>query len=79
MNTRLEGTQRVMAVKLNRLTHKIAIQLHIVAESCTICSSRSRLPVWKLLDIPSYIEESSHGIFQNTIPEFKSLVRSSGL
>jgi hypothetical protein len=30
-----------MAVKLTRLTHKIAIQLHLMAESCTICSSRS--------------------------------------
>jgi len=27
--------QRVMAAKLSRLTHKIAIQLHLVAESCT--------------------------------------------
>jgi hypothetical protein len=26
-------------------THKIAIQLHLVAESCTICSSRSRQPL----------------------------------
>jgi hypothetical protein len=43
-----------MAAKLTRLTHKIAIQLHLVAESCTICSSRSRWPVWKLFDIPSY-------------------------
>jgi hypothetical protein len=40
--------------KLTRLTHKIAIQLHVVAESCTICSSRSRQPVWKLSDTPSY-------------------------
>jgi hypothetical protein len=39
-----------MMAKLTRLTHKIAIQLHLVAESCTICSSRSRWPVWKLLD-----------------------------
>jgi len=31
-----------MIAKLTRLTHKIAIQLHLVAESCTICSSRSR-------------------------------------
>jgi len=31
-----------MAAKLTRLTHKIAIQLHLVAESCSICSSRSR-------------------------------------
>jgi hypothetical protein len=35
MNTRSEATQRVMATKLNRLTHKIAIQLHLVAESYT--------------------------------------------
>jgi hypothetical protein len=27
-----------MAAKLTRLTKKIAIQLHLVAESCTICS-----------------------------------------
>jgi hypothetical protein len=38
-----------MAAKLTRLTHKIAIQLHLVAESCTIYSSRSRRPVRKLL------------------------------
>jgi hypothetical protein len=43
-----------MAAKLTRLTHKIAIQLHLVAESCTSCSSRSRWPVRKLLDTPSY-------------------------
>jgi len=30
-----------MAAKLTRLTHKIATQLHLVAETCTICSSRS--------------------------------------
>jgi hypothetical protein len=48
-------TQRVMAAKLTRLTHKIAIQLHLVPESCTICSSRSRRLVRKLLDTPSYI------------------------
>jgi hypothetical protein len=30
-----------MVAKLTRLTHKIAIQLHLVAESYTICSSRS--------------------------------------
>jgi hypothetical protein len=45
----------VMAAKLTRLTYKIAIQLHLVAESCTICISRSRLPVRKLLDTPSYM------------------------
>jgi hypothetical protein len=46
-------TQRVMVAKLTRLTHKIVIQLHLVAESCTICSSRSRQPIQKLLDTPS--------------------------
>jgi hypothetical protein len=35
-----------MATNLNRLAHKI--------ESCTICSSRSRRPVQKILDTPSY-------------------------
>jgi hypothetical protein len=54
INTRWEATQRVMAAKLTRLTHIIAIQLYLVAESCTICSSRSRRPVRKLLDTPSY-------------------------
>jgi hypothetical protein len=54
INTRWEATRRVMAAKLTRLTHKIAIQLHSVAESCTIGSSRSRRPVRKLLYTPSY-------------------------
>jgi arginine/ornithine N-succinyltransferase beta subunit len=49
-----EATQRVMVAKLTRLTHKIAIQVHLVAESCTICSSHSRQPVWKLLDTHLY-------------------------
>jgi len=43
-----------MAAKLTRLTDKIAIELHLVAESCTICSSLSRRPVRKLSDTPSY-------------------------
>jgi hypothetical protein len=55
--TRWEATQRVMTAKLTRLTHKIAIQLHLVAESCTVCSSRSRRSVRELLDIPSYIPQ----------------------
>jgi hypothetical protein len=38
-----------MATKLTRLTHKIAIQLHLVAKSCTICSFLPRRPVRKLL------------------------------
>jgi hypothetical protein len=53
--TRTVATQSVMAAKLTRLTHKIAIQLHLVAESSTICSSRSRRPVRKLLVTPSHI------------------------
>jgi hypothetical protein len=48
INTRWEATQKVIAAELTRLTHKIATQLHLVAESCTICSSRSRRPDWKL-------------------------------
>jgi hypothetical protein len=34
-----------MAAKLTRLTQKIAIQLHLVAESCTIWSCRFMRPV----------------------------------
>jgi hypothetical protein len=60
--TRWEVTQRVMAAKLTRLSHKTAIQLHFLAESCTICSSRSRWPVRKLLDTPSYTDYGSSGI-----------------
>jgi hypothetical protein len=55
INTRWEATQSVLAEKLSRLTHKIAIQLHLVAGNCTICSSRSRRPVRKLSDTPSYM------------------------
>jgi len=51
----LEARQRVIsAKKITRVTHKIAIQLHLVAESCTICSSRSRRPVRNFLVTPSY-------------------------
>jgi len=32
-----------------------SIQLYLVAESCIVCSSRSRRPVRKLSDTPSYI------------------------
>jgi hypothetical protein len=42
-----------MAAKLTTVTHKIAIQLHLVAESCMIYSSRSRRAVRKLLDTAS--------------------------
>jgi len=46
-----------MEAKLTKLTHKIEIQLHLVAESWMICSSRSRRSVRKLLDTPSYTTE----------------------
>jgi len=39
-----QATQRVMVAKLIRLTHKIAIDLHAVAECCTTYSFRSRRP-----------------------------------
>jgi len=45
-----------MVAELTRLTHKIiAIQLHLMTEICTICNSRSRQPVRKLLATPSYV------------------------
>jgi hypothetical protein len=44
----------VMEAKLTRLTHKIAIQLYLVADSFTIYSYRSRQPVRKRLDTHSY-------------------------
>jgi hypothetical protein len=53
INTRLEAAQRAMAVKLTKLTLRIAIQLHLVAGSCAICSCLSRRSVRKLLDTPS--------------------------
>jgi len=43
-----------MAAKLTRLTHKITMQLDLVADSCTLCSSHFRRSVRKLLDTPSY-------------------------
>jgi hypothetical protein len=56
-----------MAAKLTRLTHKIAIQLHLVAESCTVCISRSRRSVPKLLDTPSYIHDLQYIRFVNFV------------
>jgi len=44
-----------MPAKLTRLTYKIVMQLHLVADSSTICCSfRSRWPVRNLLDATSY-------------------------
>jgi len=53
-----------MAAKLTRVTHKIAIQPHLVTESCTICNSRSRRPVRKLLDKPSYAARTAFAMFE---------------
>jgi hypothetical protein len=55
LNTCCEATWRVMAANFARLNHKIELQLHLGAESRTICSSLSRRPVRKLLDTPSYL------------------------
>jgi len=49
-----------MAAKPTRLTHKIAIQLHFVADSCTTCSSHSGRPVRKLLDTLSCVSLVVH-------------------
>jgi hypothetical protein len=43
-----------MVAELTRLTDKIAIQLHLVAQSFIVRSSRSRRPIRKLLDMLSY-------------------------
>jgi hypothetical protein len=63
-----------MAAKLTRLTHKIAIQLHLVAESCTICCSCSRRPVRKLLDTPTYGDRAELGVISDKfiVKGFKS-------
>jgi hypothetical protein len=56
MTNTKEATQRVMVAKLNRLTHKIAIQLHLEAESCTRAVQFSlQVPVQKLLDTPLHV------------------------
>jgi hypothetical protein len=44
------------------MTHKIAIQLHLIAESCNICSSHFRRPVRKLLVYPCVSVASIHGM-----------------
>jgi len=67
INTRWEAKQGVMAAKLTRLTYRIEIQLHLVAERCTIWSSRSRLPVRKRLDTPSYIYKIDVNIILRSI------------
>jgi hypothetical protein len=76
INTRWEATQRVMAAELT----KVAIQLHVVAESCTVCSSRSRWPTRKLFNTPSYRLEHLkisrlHEFFPDVLELFYSHVR----
>jgi hypothetical protein len=51
----LRSNTKGYGCKNGRVTHKIAIQLHLLAESCTICSSRSRWPVRKFLYTPSCV------------------------
>jgi len=63
-----------MAAKLTRQTHKVAIQLHLVAQSCTICSSCSRQSVWKLFDVPLYMVK----IWILSLPREKLLVNKAG-
>jgi hypothetical protein len=60
----LRSNTKVYGGKITRLTHKTAIQFHLVAESCTTCSSRPppRRPVRKLLDTPSYCIWDGWGI-----------------
>jgi len=61
IDTRREATQSVVAAKLTRLTHhKIAIQLHLLLEICTIYCVRSRRTVRKLLDTNSYVLIHTH-------------------
>jgi hypothetical protein len=38
-----------MATKLTRLAHKIAIQLHLVAENCSICAASPGLSGYTLV------------------------------
>jgi hypothetical protein len=52
-----------MVAKLTRLTHNIAIQLHLMADGCAICSFRSRRPVRILLDTPLYVSRSCEVYF----------------
>jgi len=59
-----------MAAKFTRLTHKIATQPNLVADSFTICISCSRRSVRKLLDTPSVYSIWStlfHSLFVHTL------------
>jgi hypothetical protein len=66
-----------MAAKLTRLTQKIAIQLHLVAESSTIFSSRSRRPVRKFCIHPRTFD--GYILVRVSNPDLKQcLLRRSG-
>jgi len=56
----LRNSKKVIAEKLTRPTHKRAMQLNIVAENSTICSSRSRRPFRKVLGISSCVCTHTH-------------------
>jgi hypothetical protein len=71
--------QRVMAAKLTRLIHKIPIQVYLVAESCTICSCRSRRPVRKLLDTSSCLIQYSNSMEQSFLRSELSLSQGISL
>jgi hypothetical protein len=72
-----------MAAKLTGLTHKIAIRLHLVAESSATCSSRSRRPVRKLLDAPLYMQQiAEHYVLrklQRVLPSMESCCEKWGI
>jgi hypothetical protein len=74
INTGCEATQRVMEVKLARLTHKTAIQLRLVTESCTICSSHSLLTLMKRHKLFELYKIKRESIFINAV--FKKSTRS---
>jgi hypothetical protein len=63
-----------MAAKVTKLTHKIAIKLHLVAQGCTIFSSRAKRPVRKLLDTPSHVAPP---IIEALCPVFVDLISIS--
>jgi len=72
-----------MAVKLTRLTHKIVIQLNLVADSSTTFSSSSGRPVRKLFDTLSYSLPNIIKVypvhFLNWTPRHGSLLRRGGI
>jgi hypothetical protein len=68
-----------MEAKFTRLTHKIATQLHLVAESCTICSSHSRRAVRKLCIYPRNLDQMPVCKTALCTPVIRSSVRYKSL